>query len=49
MQRQASLSLDKHILVHLSRRTALPWLRDALFDWAVILGALALVHAFPTR
>src|ERR1700733_13351222 len=39
-------SLDKEILMDLSRRTALPWLRDAVLDWAIIAGALLAVHAF---
>ena len=46
MQRHAKLSLDKDILLGLSRRTALPWLKDAALDWAVILGALGVVHLF---
>jgi fatty acid desaturase len=46
MQRQAKLSLDKRILQNLSRRTALPWMKDAVLDWAVILGALGVVHLF---
>ena len=46
MQRPAKSSLDKEILLDLSRRTALPWLRDAVLDWTVIAGALGLVHVF---
>lgn len=46
MQHRASSLLDKEILPDLSRRTALPWLKDAALDWAVILGALGVVHAF---
>src|ERR1700681_702950 len=46
MKHYAQSSLDKKILLDLSRRTALPWLRDAALDWAVILGALGLVHVF---
>jgi len=44
MQRHATVSLDKEILPGLSRRTALPWLKDAALDWAIILGALGVVH-----
>ena len=44
MQSEARSSLDKKILIDLSRRTALPWLRDAVLDWTVILGALGAVH-----
>jgi fatty acid desaturase len=46
MQSEARSSLDKKILLDLSRRTALPWLRDAVLDWTVILGALGAVHVF---
>src|ERR1017187_5953910 len=46
MQRPAKSSLDKEILIDLSRRTALPWLRDAVLDWTVIACALDLVHVF---
>jgi len=46
MQRHAKVSLNKEILLDLCRRTALPWLRDAALDWAVILGALGFVHVF---
>jgi fatty acid desaturase len=46
MQGHAQSSLDKEILRDLSRRTALPWLKDAALDWAVIFGALGLVHLF---
>jgi fatty acid desaturase len=46
MQHDATSSLDTEILRDLSRRTALPWLRDAVLDWTVIAGALALVHVF---
>ena len=49
MQGHATISLDKEILPGLSRRTALPWLRDAALDWAIILGALGVVHIFPAR
>ena len=44
MHRHATVSLDKDILPGLSRRTALPWLKDAALDWAIILGALGVVH-----
>ena len=46
MSHQAKSSIDKDILIELSRRTALPWLRDAVLDWAVILGAILVVHIF---
>jgi len=46
MQRHATVSLDKDILPGLSRRTALPWLRDAALDWAIIVGALGVAHLF---
>jgi fatty acid desaturase len=48
MQRQAKVSIDKEILLGLSRRTALPWLKDAALDWAVILGAFGIVHLFSS-
>ena len=44
--RHATVSLDKAILLGLSRRTALPWLRDAALDWAIIVGALGVAHLF---
>lgn len=46
MQHNARSSLDKEILKTLSRRTPWPWLKDAVLDWIVIAGALAVVHAF---
>ena len=46
MQRHTKSSLDTEILQDLSRRTALPWLRDAVLDWTVIAGALFVAHAF---
>jgi fatty acid desaturase len=48
MQRHAKVSIDKEILLGLSRRTAVPWLKDAALDWAVILGALGVVHLFSS-
>ena len=42
----ARSSLDKEILIDLTRRTAWPWLKDAALDWAVIAGALGIVHLF---
>ena len=46
MQNHVGLPLDKKILRDLSRRTALPWLRDAFLDWAVIVSVIGLVHVF---
>src|ERR1700683_1217242 len=46
MKHHATSSLDMEVLRDLSRRTAWPWLRDAMLDWTVIAGALALVHVF---
>jgi hypothetical protein len=44
--RHATVSLDKETLLGLSRRTALPWLKDAALDWAIIVGALDVAHLF---
>src|SRR5271154_6437913 len=46
MQHRTGSRLDKEILLDLSRRTAWPWLRDAVLDWAVVLGTMGIVHAF---
>ena len=46
MQRRAPSSLDREILLDLSRRTPWPWLKDAILDWGVILGAVGIVHLF---
>ena len=46
MRRHAKASLDKDILLGLSRRTASPWLKDAALDWAIILGVLGVAHLF---
>ena len=46
MQRRAPSSLDREILLDLSRRTPWPWLKDAILDWGVILGAAGIVHLF---
>jgi fatty acid desaturase len=46
MQQHATSTLDKEVLRDLSQRTALPWLRDAVLDWTVVVGALGLVHVF---
>src|SRR6185312_1502992 len=48
MQCHLTASLEKDILLGLSRRTALPWLKDAALDWAVILGAFGVVHLFSS-
>jgi fatty acid desaturase len=46
MQPQARPALDKDTLRSLSQRTVWPWLRDAFFDWVVIIGALVGFHTF---
>src|SRR5208282_4423229 len=46
MQRHAKSSLDTETLKDLSRRTPWPWLRDAVLDWAVIVGAVTVAHVF---
>jgi hypothetical protein len=46
MQSAVPSSIDKQILRNLSRRTAWPWLKDALLDWLVIACTVAIVHKF---